>query len=111
MLCGRWHRGGVLSDLVRRLSAEVGLDLVAVSIDVALVVDSGEDEGDDLSRDGEYSISSCYCRGLATTEWSVGHVIIEPEYVMISRRISAQRQSSSYLTSSCLSVITLEEPT
>lgn len=101
----------MLSDLVRRLSAEVGLDSVAVSTDVVLAVDSGEDEGDDLSGDGEHSVSSCCCGGPATTEWSVGLVITELECAMISRRISAQRQFSSCLASSCLSVITLEEPT
>jgi hypothetical protein len=54
----------VLSDLVCRLSAEVELDKsLAVSHDAVLAVSSGEGKGDDLSEDGEESISGSCCRG------------------------------------------------
>jgi hypothetical protein len=102
----------MLSDLKCMLSVEIGLDkLLAVSTDVVLDVCSGEDNGDGLCGVGEDSVSSCCCWGPATTEWFVGFVITELECAMISRRISAQRQFSSCLASSCLSVITLKEPT
>jgi hypothetical protein len=64
MLWGYWLRGGILSDLVYRLSIEVELDKsLAVSYDTMLVVGSREGKGDNLCRDGEESISGSYYRG------------------------------------------------
>jgi hypothetical protein len=61
---GWWHGGGVLSDLVYKLSAEVELGKsLAVSNDAVLAVGSGEGKGDDLCRDGEESISGSSCGG------------------------------------------------
>jgi hypothetical protein len=83
----------VLSDLICRSSAEIGLDKsLAVSTDVVLAVGSGEDNGDGLCGVGEESVSSSCCGGSARTEWFVGLVITELECAMISQRISAQRQ-------------------
>ena len=84
MLYRRQYRGGILSDLVHKLSIEVGLDLVAVLTNVVLVVDNGEDEGDNLSQDSEYSISSYYYRGLVTIEQSISLIITKLKYTMIS---------------------------
>jgi hypothetical protein len=61
---------------------------------IKVILGSGEDNGDNLYGDGEESISSCCCRGPVTTEWFVGLVVAKLESAMISRRISAQRQSS-----------------
>ena len=59
----------MLSDLVYRLSVEVGLDKsLAVSTDVLLAGGSGEDNGDDLCGDNKESISIYYCGGPVTTE-------------------------------------------
>lgn len=84
-----------MSDLVCRLFAEAKLSKsLAISTDVVLAVGSGEDNGDNLYGDGEEFISSCCCGGPVTTEWFVGLVVAKLESAMISRRISAQRQSS-----------------
>jgi hypothetical protein len=107
---GCWYGRGVLSDLVCRLSAEVGLDKsLAVSTDVLLAGGSGEDNEDDLCGDGEESISSYCCGGPVTTEWFVGLAVVQLESAMISRRISAQRQSLWWYPRSSLSVIILVE--
>lgn len=102
----------MLSDVLWRLSADVGLDKsLAVSTDAVLAAGSGEDKGGDLYGDGEDSVSSCCCGGTATTERFADLGMTERECNMISRSIPAQRQLSSYSVSSSLSAITLVEPT
>jgi hypothetical protein len=91
----------VLSDLVCRLSAEVGLDKsLAISHDTTLAAGSGEDKGDDLCGNGEESVSGCRCP--ATSEALVGLAIIA--CAINSRYISAQWQSSSCWSSNSSSV-------
>jgi hypothetical protein len=78
----------VLSYLICRLSAEVGLDKsLVVSTAVLLAVCSGEDNGDNWC--GEESVSNSCSRGV---ESFVGRVGTE----LFSRHISAQRQPSRW---------------
>ncbi len=64
VLWGCWLGGGVLSDPVCKLSAEVELDeSPAVSRGAVLAVGSGEGKGDDLCGDGGESISGSSCGG------------------------------------------------